>query len=39
MAKVPIRGTTGKVPITRFARDEARRLKPLGGFRSDGYAN
>ena len=26
-----IHGTTGEAPIARFERDEAHRLKPLGG--------
>lgn len=31
VANVRIHGTTGEAPIDRFARDEAQRLKPLGG--------
>jgi hypothetical protein len=31
VANVRIHGTTGETPIARFARDEAHRLKPLGG--------
>ena len=36
MANVRIHGTTGEAPIVRFARDEAHRLKPLGGQPSFG---
>jgi hypothetical protein len=40
VANVRIHGTTGETPITRFERDEAHRLKSLGGGRpSDRYAN
>jgi hypothetical protein len=31
VANVRIHGTTGEAPIARFERDEAHRLKPLGG--------
>lgn len=31
VANVRVHGTTGEAPIARFARDEAHRLKPLGG--------
>jgi hypothetical protein len=31
VANVRIHGTTGEAPIVRFERDEAHRLKPLGG--------
>ena len=31
VANVRVHGTTGEAPITRFERDEAHRLKPLGG--------
>ena len=31
IANVRIHGTTGEAPIARFERDEAHRLKPLGG--------
>ena len=31
VANVRVHGTTGEEPITRFERDEAHRLKPLGG--------
>src|SRR5436305_725051 len=31
VADVRVHGTTGEPPITRFARDEAAALKPLGG--------
>ena len=31
VANVRIHGTTGESPIARFERDEAHRLKPLGG--------
>ncbi len=31
IANVRIHGTTGEVPMIRFERDEAHRLKPLGG--------
>jgi len=36
IANVRIHGTTGEVPIVRFERDEAHRLKPLGGRPSFG---
>jgi transposase len=36
VASVRIHGTTGEAPIARFARDEAHRLKPLGGRPSFG---
>jgi hypothetical protein len=36
VANVRIHGTTGEAPIIRFARDEAHRLKPLGGRPSFG---
>jgi transposase InsO family protein len=36
VANVRIHGTTGKTPIARFERDEAHRLKPLGGRSSFG---
>jgi len=36
VANVRIHGTTGEAPIARFARDEAHRLKPLGGQPSFG---
>src|SRR6201997_5384921 len=36
VANVRIHGTTGEAPIVRFARDEAHRLKPLGGQPSFG---
>jgi hypothetical protein len=36
VANVRIHGTTGEAPIARFARDEAQRLKPLGGRPSFG---
>ncbi len=31
IANLRVHGTTGEAPITRFERDEAHRLKPLGG--------
>jgi transposase len=31
IANVRVHGTTGEAPLDRFARDEAHRLKPLGG--------
>jgi hypothetical protein len=31
VANVRIHGTTGEAPLVRFERDEAQRLKPLGG--------
>ena len=36
IANVRIHGTTGEVPMIRFERDEAHRLKPLGGRPSFG---
>ncbi len=36
VANMRIHGTTGEVPIVRFARDEVHRLKPLGGRPSFG---
>jgi hypothetical protein len=36
IANVRIHGTTGEVPMLRFERDEAHRLKPLGGRPSFG---
>ncbi|MCK1687957.1 transposase [Bradyrhizobium sp. 145] len=36
VANVRIDGTTGEAPMIRFARDEAHRLKPLGGRPSFG---
>ena len=36
VANVRIHGTTGEVPMIRFERDEAHRLKPLGGRPSFG---
>lgn len=36
VANVRIHGTTGEVPMVRFERDEAYRLKPLGGRPSFG---
>ena len=36
VANVRIHGTTGEAPMARFARDEAHRLKPLGGQPSFG---
>lgn len=36
VANARVHGTTGEVPIVRFARDEAHRLKPLGGRTSFG---
>jgi transposase len=36
VANVRIHGTTGEVPMARFERDEAHRLKPLGGQPSFG---
>lgn len=40
VANMRIHGTTGEAPIARFERDEAHRLKPLGGSRrSDRCAN
>lgn len=36
VANVRIHGTTGEVPMVRFERDEAHRLKPLGGKPSFG---
>ena len=36
VANMRIHGTTGEAPIARFARDEAHRLKPLGGQPSFG---
>ena len=36
IANVRIHGTTGEVPMVRFERDEAHRLKPLGGRPSFG---
>ncbi len=36
VANVRIHGTTGEAPIARFERDEAHRLKPLGGRPSFG---
>jgi hypothetical protein len=36
VANVRIHGTTGEAPIARFERDEAHRLKPLGGQPSFG---
>src|SRR5215831_14162560 len=36
VANVRIHGTTGEAPIGRFERDEAHRLKPLGGRSSFG---
>lgn len=36
VANVRIHGTTGEVPLARFERDEAHRLKPLGGRPSFG---
>lgn len=36
VANVRVHGTTGEAPITRFERDEAHRLKPLGGRPSFG---
>jgi hypothetical protein len=36
VANVRIHGTTGEAPIARFAREEAHRLKPLGGRPSFG---
>jgi hypothetical protein len=36
VANVRIHGTTGEVPLVRFERDEAHRLKPLGGRPSFG---
>lgn len=36
VANFRIHGTTGEAPIIRFARDEAHRLKPLGGRASFG---
>ena len=36
VANVRIHGTTGEAPMARFARDEAHRLKPLGGRPSFG---
>jgi hypothetical protein len=36
VANVRIRGTTAEAPIPRFERDEAHRLKPLGGNPSFG---
>jgi transposase len=36
VANVRIHGTTGEAPIVRFERDEAHRLKPLGGRPSFG---
>jgi hypothetical protein len=36
VADVRIHGTTGETPIARFERDEAHRLKPLGGRPSFG---
>jgi transposase len=36
VANVRTHGTTGEAPITRFERDEAHRLKPLGGRPSFG---
>jgi hypothetical protein len=36
VANVRTHGTTGETPIVRFERDEAHRLKPLGGRPSFG---
>lgn len=36
VANVRIHGTTGEVPLVRFERDEAHRLKPMGGRGSFG---
>jgi len=36
VANVRLHGTTGEVPMVRFERDEAHRLKPLGGRPSFG---
>jgi hypothetical protein len=36
VANVRVHGTTGEAPIARFERDEAHRLKPLGGRPSFG---
>lgn len=36
VANARIHGTTGEVPMARFARDEAHRLRPLGGRPSFG---
>lgn len=36
VANARVHGTTGEAPITRFERDEAHRLKPLGGRPSFG---
>jgi hypothetical protein len=36
VANVRVHGTTGEAPIARFERDEAQRLKPLGGRPSFG---
>lgn len=36
VANVRVHGTTGEAPIVRFERDEAHRLKPLGGRPSFG---
>ena len=36
VANVRIHGTTGEAPIARFEREEAHRLKPLGGRPSFG---
>ena len=36
VANVRIHGTTGEAPIARFERDEAHRLRPLGGRPSFG---